>query len=181
MQSNVSAAKPYAKAAFQYACEHDDLVGWCEFLKASALLVNQEQISDWLSAPVTQEDRFLIWNKLLLVQLSQESLNQGKLNFIKQLIEKKRLSLSAAILFEFTTLKEQYEKLCRVVLRSVKPLSDKNAEKFESALSKKLGLSVTVQQEQDPSLIAGAVIEAGDLVFDFSIHGKLKQLAEGLL
>ncbi len=47
-------------------------------------------------------------------------------------------------------------------------------------MSKRLGKEVTITTEVDESLIAGAIITAGDLVIDGSVSGSMQKLALSL-
>ena len=53
-------------------------------------------------------------------------------------------------------------------------------DKLAQSLSQKLGREVSVQVTQDPQLIGGAVLRAGDLVIDASVKGRLQKLAANL-
>ena len=48
------------------------------------------------------------------------------------------------------------------------------------ALARRFGAQVELTVEQDPDLIGGVEIRAGDLVIDDSVRGKLKQLSNAL-
>ena len=49
-----------------------------------------------------------------------------------------------------------------------------------AALERRLKRGIRMQCHTDPALIGGAVLQAGDLVIDGSIRGKIAKLAEAL-
>lgn len=64
----------------------------------------------------------------------------------------------------------------RVVARVARPISQDQMIKLESAVSKSLGRSVTVDVEVDPALIGGLQIKMGSRLIDASIRTKLNNL-----
>jgi F-type H+-transporting ATPase subunit delta len=64
----------------------------------------------------------------------------------------------------------------RVVARVAKPITREQTLQIESAVSKSLGRSVTVDVEVDPALIGGLQIKLGSRLVDASIRTKLNTL-----
>jgi F-type H+-transporting ATPase subunit delta len=56
----------------------------------------------------------------------------------------------------------------------------RRASALAATLKAHFGCEVELSVEQDPDLIGGVVIRAGDLVIDGSIRGKLEQLSNEL-
>jgi len=55
---------------------------------------------------------------------------------------------------------------------------DKNSlSKLQKNLEQTLGRPLTIETAIDPELIAGTRVRVGDMVFDYSIQGFLKQLS----
>jgi F-type H+-transporting ATPase subunit delta len=48
------------------------------------------------------------------------------------------------------------------------------------ALRRRFGTEVVMQQQVDAELIGGAIIDAGDLVIDGSVRGKLQRMERAL-
>ena len=59
-------------------------------------------------------------------------------------------------------------------------LSGDELEKIKAALRKRFGRDVEVTTAVDASLIGGAVIDAGNVVIDGSLKGKLSRLQTAL-
>jgi F-type H+-transporting ATPase subunit delta len=64
----------------------------------------------------------------------------------------------------------------RVVARVAKPISKEQTLDLESAVSKSLGRTVSVDVEVDPSLIGGLQLKIGSKLVDSSIRTKLNNL-----
>jgi len=65
-------------------------------------------------------------------------------------------------------------------LVSAQNVSSAQQAQLTQSLSKRLGREVTLQVTQDPDLIGGAVLRAGDMVIDASVSGRLQKLAANL-
>ena len=59
---------------------------------------------------------------------------------------------------------------------SAATLADAELETIRAALRKRFGREVEVESAVDAALIGGAVIDAGDVVIDGSLRGKLDRL-----
>ncbi len=64
----------------------------------------------------------------------------------------------------------------RVTARVARPISKEQTLDLESAVSKSLGRTVTVDVEVDPSLIGGLQLKIGSRLVDSSIRTKLNNL-----
>jgi F-type H+-transporting ATPase subunit delta len=62
----------------------------------------------------------------------------------------------------------------RVTAASALPASE--LESIRAALKRRFGREVEIETSVDDSLIGGAVIDAGDVVIDGSLKGKLARL-----
>ncbi len=80
----------------------------------------------------------------------------------------------------FESLKQEAEGNIEVRVKSAQELSDKQQKQIAKSMSKRLGKEVTITTEVDESLIAGAIITAGDLVIDGSVSGSMQKLALSL-
>lgn len=169
-------ARPYAKAAFEYAVEASDLGGWSDSLALAASVAQQPAVVALLSAPsataAQQADA--------LVGVCGDQLLQGCQNLIAILSENRRLPLLPQIYQQFDMMKANREKAIDVNVSAARELDDKQQKTLSHALSAKLERSVNLQVSIDKSLLGGAVIRAGDTVIDGSIRGRLTKLAETL-
>ena len=167
-------ARPYAKAAFEYAMEAGDLQGWSDSLGTASSVAKQSSVDQLLSSPSSTSAE----QAAALTGICGESLCSAGKNFICILSENRRLKLLPQIAHQFEIMKANQEKAIEVDVVSAQPLDEEQQEKLTQALSKKLERKVNMQVSLDKSLLGGAVIRAGDTVIDGSIRGRLTKLAE---
>ena len=167
-------ARPYAKAAFEYAVEAGDLQGWSDSLGTASSVAKQSTVDQLLSSPSSTSAE----QAAALTGICGESLSSAGKNFICILSENRRLKLLPQIAHQFEIMKANQERAIEVDVASAQPLDEEQQEKLTEALSKKLERKVNMQVSLDKSLLGGAVIRAGDTVIDGSIRGRLTKLAE---
>lgn len=169
-------ARPYAKAAFEFARAQSDLAGWSDMLETAAAVASDKSIQAMLSTPsITALEK-----SALFTSVCGDALNDKGQNLVQILAENKRLDLLPEIYALFENLKAQAEKTLDVSITSAFEVSGGVAEKLIQALTKKLDRKVTLQTLVDSTLIGGALINAGDMVIDGSVKGRLAQLAEAM-
>ncbi|MEH6466099.1 MAG: F0F1 ATP synthase subunit delta [Porticoccus sp.] len=169
-------ARPYAKAAFQYAADASDLQGWSDSLAVAAAVAAQDTVVKLLSSPsytATQQAEKTI-------EVCGDALNEKSRSFVQVLAENRRLQLLPQIYQQFEVLKANREKTVEVSVVSASEISTEQQDKLASALSSKLEREVNMQVSIDDNLIGGIVVRAGDTVIDGSIRGRLAKLAEVL-
>lgn len=169
-------ARPYARAAFEYAVAANDLQGWSDSLKVAASVAAQPAIISLLGSPnhtaAKQADAF--------IGVCGDQLGAKVQNFIRVLAENRRLPLLPQIAAQYEVFKANREKSVDVEITSASELDPAQQEKLAAALSAKLERKVNMQVVVDRSLLGGAVVRAGDTVIDGSIRGRLAKLAESL-
>ena len=167
-------ARPYAKAAFEFAVEAGDLQGWSDSLGTASSVAKQSTVDQLLSSPSSTASE----QAAAITGICGESLSSAGKNFICILSENRRLKLLPQIAHQFEIMKANQERAIEVDVASAQPLDEEQQEKLTEALSKKLERKVNMQVSLDKSLLGGAVIRAGDTVIDGSIRGRLTKLAE---
>ena len=101
-------------------------------------------------------------------------------NFLYLLAENSRLSLVPKIAELFEKLRAEHERTIDVDVSSSYPLSDKQKQSLSQALEQKFERKISMQFNEDKTLLGGAVIRVGDYVIDGSIKGKLSRLSNYL-
>lgn len=169
-------ARPYAKAAFQYAADANDLQAWSDSLALVAAVAQQQAVVKLLSSPsytaAQQAEK--------TIEICGDAINDKSRGFIQVLAENRRLQLLPQISQQFEVLKANREKTVEVSVVSATEISTEQQNKLASALSAKLEREVSMQVSIDDSLLGGAIVRAGDTVIDGSIRGRLAKLAEAL-
>lgn len=171
-------ARPYAKAAFEYAVAAGEsgLDSWSQSLVLLAALVKEEKVTNLLAAPGYTPAQ----QAKALIDLAGDSLSTAQQNYLRILSENRRLPLLAEVTTQFEVLKANREKAVDVAVISASEITPEQQEKLTQALSAKLERKVAMQVTVDRSLLGGAVVRAGDTVIDGSIRGRLAKLAEAL-
>ena len=95
---------------------------------------------------------------------------------IALLAENERLMSLPDIQQGYETLKQEAEGAIEVQVTSARKLTVKQEKEMAKSLKQRLGKDVTITSEIDKSLIAGAIIHAGDLVIDGSALGRLNKM-----
>jgi F-type H+-transporting ATPase subunit delta len=176
MDHQKTTARPYAKAAFEFALEQKDLVGWSKNLQFLAEIAENAVMKPLYDDPnVSPEELSSVFIKLL----DQE--NEYIKNFILVLNHYGRLSLLPEIAELFEETKSEYEKMSHVFVTSAFPMENSMQEKLKKSLEIRLQREVVMNFELDKNLLGGAIIRAGDWVVDGSVRSKLEKLKQAVV
>jgi F-type H+-transporting ATPase subunit delta len=176
-------ARPYARALLEVAQASGDLDGWSAALAAAAAVLGDARarrvIADPRQTPADQA-RFVgdvcadVPGGALLGS------QQGR-NLLMLLAENDRLNVLPEIAAQFEQLKARAENRVNVTLVAATEVDDAVADTVARSLEQRLGRTVQLTVEVDPSLIGGAVIRAEDMVIDGSVRSRLQRLADALV
>ncbi len=169
-------ARPYAKAAFEFAKGANALGNWAEMLSVAAAVSQSDTVAKVLASPTLTAAQ----KGETFVDVCGDAINDKGQNFIRNLAANKRLGLLPQISDLYEQFKAQLEQSVEVDVTSAFELSETTLDKLAQALKTNLGREVKVQGSVDSSLIGGVVIRAGDTVIDESIKGRLAKLAEAM-
>ncbi len=188
-------ARPYAKAAFDYASEHDKVTDWEDFLLFSSYVVGDGLFKQVLHNPAIATEKKAsilvdIYDSEIAVDTTEPPLRRllsrlsgttNKVspelnNFVIQLAENGRLALMPHIYKHFHKHKTEASKQIDVHVTSAYPLTDEQKISIENKFSTSMNAHVILHESIDESLLAGTTIKVGDKVIDDSVRGKLKQL-----
>ena len=169
-------ARPYAKAAFDFARDKGALAQWSEQLAVCAAVAADAGMESVLGNPsLTDEQQAQTLN-----EVCGDATGAEVKNFVVVLADNKRLPLLPEISTQFDLLKANLEKSVDVEVVSAFDLDDATAEKLAGVLGQKLEREVKVSTSTDADLLGGVLIRAGDLVIDGSVRGRLNKLAEAM-
>lgn len=175
MSSNLTLARPYARAAFELANRSQSLAAWSTKFGFSAALVAQPEVLDLISNPrMTQEQQV----GLLLPQ--GEPADSSYTAFLGLLADNGRLAVLPQIAALYEQHRAEAERTLTVKLRSAAAVEADQQERLKAALTKRFERAVQLDIQIEPELLGGAIIDAGDVVIDGSLRGKLGRLRAGL-
>jgi len=169
-------ARPYARAAFEYASDEGALDDWLRELQLLAALVADDKVSVLLADPSLTTTALAD----IFAGLCGDDIAGSRARFVRVLAENRRLALAPQILEQFAALKALREQSVDVEMHSAFEVPDEVRDRVAAALSRRLDRQVQVSTKTDESLLGGVVIRAGDLVIDGSVRGRLNKLAEAL-
>jgi F-type H+-transporting ATPase subunit delta len=175
MSSSETLARPYARAAFELARDAKSLGEWAQKLDFASALARDAQVRALIGNPR------LSVNALVSLFLPQgEQTGSAFANFIATLAENRRLALLPDIADGFAAAKRAAEGVLHVRVRAAVAVDGAQADALKQALAKRFGQRIELESVVDESVIGGAVIDAGDVVIDGSVRGRLERLAQTL-
>ncbi|TLX23126.1 F0F1 ATP synthase subunit delta [Thermomonas fusca] len=173
MSQALTLARPYARAAFAVAREAGALPGWSAALAFAARVAAEPQVAVLLDNPkLTRAD--------VIALLSPDGAQDAFHNLLGLLFDNRRLPLLPEIVGLFDELRFEAERVVRAKVTSAATLAEAELATIKAALRKRFGREVELETAIDESLIGGALIDAGDVVIDGSIKGKLERLQSAL-
>lgn len=168
-------ARPYAKAAFDFALEQRQLDKWQAMLQFSALVAENEQVADYISSSLASTQIAETF-----IGICGDQLDEYGQNFIRIMAENKRLAALPSVLEAFLELRADHEAVKEVEVISAQELSEAQQTKIATAMEKRLNCKVRIVSKIDSSLLAGVMIRYDDTVIDGSSRGQLNRLATEL-
>ena len=173
-----AAARRYARALFSLAQEEGNVAEVKnELAQFSAMIEQNAELHRALFRPIhpAAERR-----AVLLGVCERMGMRPIVLNLFSFLVDQRRL-------IDFEGIRDEYERLAdeaagrtKASVVSAAPLSDRDRERLERALSARSGGVVELDVDVDPSLIGGVIAKMGALVFDGSLRTQLNQLRASL-
>ncbi|ODS23159.1 F0F1 ATP synthase subunit delta [Candidatus Endobugula sertula] len=174
MAELITLARPYAKAAFEYARANQALTAWSESLAVVASVIQQPTVEELLDSPtITSEQK-----ATSLLELCGDELNEKVKNFVAVMAGNKRLGLLKEVQQLFESFKSQQEKFADITISSAFKLDSTVEKALSEKLRQTLASEVSLSTNIDKALIGGVVVRAGDTVIDGSVKGRLAKLAE---
>ena len=175
-------ARPYARAMFQNA--QDDNDSFLKLLKILALAVLMTDIDQAIKNPSIQNDQVITFLVDICEDADAVSLEQFGRNclvrWLRLLSAAKRLECLPQIAELFSEECVKHKGAMDVVVSSAEPLTDLQKNDIIQNLSKKWNKIIQANYKNDPTLMGGVKIQAGDWVLDRSIADKLLRLSEDI-
>jgi F-type H+-transporting ATPase subunit delta len=173
MSQALTLARPYARAAFSIAQEQNALADWSEALGFAAHVSADPRAASLLLNPqLSHSDAVAL--------LAVDGANDAFVRFLALLADNRRLPQLPEIASLYEELRAEAERVVLATVTSAAELPASELETIKVALRKRFGREVHLDTAIDPSLIGGAVIDAGDVVIDGSLKGKLERLQAAL-
>jgi F-type H+-transporting ATPase subunit delta len=175
MSDLTTIARPYAKAAFDFAVEKGQLDLWSQMLTFAAEVTQNEQMKELLSSSMAAERLAEVF-----VSICGEQFDEYGQNLIKVMAENGRLKALPDVCTLFFALKKEHEKQMEVEVVSATELSEQQKADISVKLEQRLERKVQLNCSVDEALLGGVIIRAGDLIIDNSVSGRLSRLNDVL-
>lgn len=167
-------ARPYAEAL--YKSSRADLASSSNWLDALAAVAANGQLLQFAENPkVTSQQVFDVVSDVARVQLP----TVGQ-NFLRTVIENGRLAALPEIAHQFRLLRNSQSGASDATVYSAFPISAQQLDELTGALEKRFGRKLNLTVQEDPSLIGGIRVVAGDEVLDTSVKARLEQMKVAL-
>lgn len=176
MSEAITAARPYAQAVFDEAQKQQDLKGWSEVLNAGATAVVDPQAAMVIASPRISHAQL----EEVMMALCGAKSGTAQGNFVRLLVENRRLALLPEIAGLYEALRAEAEQSLEVTVTSAFELTDAQKQKLTEALKKRMNRAITLDCKIDKQLLGGIVIRAGDKVIDGSVTTRLGEMAHAL-
>lgn len=180
MSELTTIARPYAKAAFDFAVEQQAqnksaVEKWTEMLSFVSQVVENQEMQHFLTSDLSA-------NSVAdtVISICGDQLDQYGQNLIRLMAENKRLTVLPAVFAQFQHYVREHQAIAEVNVVSAQPLSKEQQDKIAVAMEKKLARKVKLNCSIDSTLIAGVIIRTDDFVIDGSSRGQLARLANEL-
>ncbi len=169
MSQALTLARPYARAAFSIARGDGKFADWSAALGFAARVAADPRVAGLLGNPK-------LGDADAVALLSPEGAHPLFGNFLALLADNRRLVLLPEIAALYEALRADAERVVKARVTSATDLPASELDTIKAALGKRFGREVEIETAVDASLIGGAVIDAGDVVIDGSLKGKLERL-----
>lgn len=173
-------ARPYAKAAFEFALEHAEISVWATLLEHLTQIISDPLCVAFITDPITTPKQHCQLLEAVLQHFKHAKGSDHLGNFVELLAHNKRLLAVPSIYKLFQNLQANYEKTLTVDVVSFSELSKDQAKKLAMKLQQRLQREITLNITIDPSILGGAIIRAGNFVFDGSVRTQIKNLSNTL-
>ena len=167
-------ARPYADAVFARAVESDKLDLWSDMLELLAMVVREPALAALIARPKLTRPQMTE----LVLDIGGGRLSDEGMNLVRVLVANKRLSVVPDIAQLYAVRKA--EGTIDVHVTTAFALLPAQEQQLADALKRKLGREIRITSEEDPELIGGFRLSAGDMVIDGSVSGHIGKLAQEL-
>lgn len=172
MISNIS--KRYARAFFEIAAQQKKIEQfYSELSKFSSIVAQNKALEDFLANPIIEQE-----NKKAVVEkiISKLAFSNMTVNFLKLLVDKKRIDALPDIELCYRQLMDEALKKVRINVKTAFPLSDTMKNYITTNMEKVTGRRAEITVETNPELLGGVIINVGDTLYDGSVKSQLNNM-----
>jgi F-type H+-transporting ATPase subunit delta len=176
--TSVSLARRYARALLSLSQRRGDLARTHEELKGvAALFARDIRVRRFFETPNVARAEKLAF----LDREWRPKVGPTLYGLLMVLLRRRRLDHLVSISDEFHKLSERAQGIVRATVRSAVPVTDAQAERLSTALSRRSGLRVLLTRETDPAVLGGAVVSMDHHVIDGTLATEFWRIRRHLL
>lgn len=167
-------SRPYAKAAFSVAVEQKNIIHWQYMLEFICEMYKNKYAKYFIFTHSLSNALILMYIK----KICKENIDNYFENFLKVIIENKRLNTLPYILNYFIKLSNQNKSIKVIKITSATLLDVNQINRIQVSLEKKFLCKIKINFKIDKNIISGLKIYLGNKVFDGSIRNRVNQLID---
>lgn len=168
----------YAESLFDLAKEENKVTQYLDDIKlVGEVLDSDPQIVQFFNHVLIENDKKI----QLLDQSFKGNVDQYVLNFLKLLVQSRRIRYIDDIIKSYINLSNQYLGIEEGTIYTPYKLTDQQIQDIEKAISQKENKKVTLKVSIDPSLLGGIKVQIANRIYDGTIKNKVEMLKKELL
>lgn len=168
----------YAESLFDLAKEENKVTQYLDDIKlVGEVLDSDPQIVQFFNHVLIENDKKI----QLLDQSFKGNVDQYVLNFLKLLVQSRRIRYIDDIVKSYINLSNQYLGIEEDMIYTPYELTDQQIQDIEKAISQKENKKVTLKVSIDPSLLGGIKVQIANRIYDGTIKNKVEMLKKELL
>ena len=168
----------YAESLFDLAKEENKVTQYLDDIKlVGEVLDSDPQIVQFFNHVLIENDKKI----QLLDQSFKGNVDQYVLNFLKLLVQSRRIRYIDDIVKSYIKLSNQYLGIEEGMIYTPYELTDQQIKDIEKAISQKENKKVTLKVSIDPSLLGGIKVQIANRIYDGTIKNKVEMLKKELL
>ena len=168
----------YAESLFDLAKEENKVTQYLDDIKlVGEVLDSDPQIVQFFNHVLIENDKKI----QLLDQSFKGNVDQYVLNFLKLLVQSRRILYIDDIVKSYINLSNQYLGIEEGMIYTPYELTDQQIQDIEKAISQKENKKVTLKVSIDPSLLGGIKVQIANRIYDGTIKNKVEMLKKELL
>jgi F-type H+-transporting ATPase subunit delta len=169
-------AKRYAKALFELAQEHARLDAiLAEFQSFLRLLEQSPELKFILKHPNDRQ------REQVLSHLFQQRVSELFLNFLSLVLKNRRYDLLRQIYDDLQSRHDALNNRVRAIATTAIPLSEQKLSELSREIARLAQADVRLENNVDPSILGGIIIQLNGQIFDASIREQFKKLKQSLI
>ena len=168
----------YAESLFDLAKEENKVTQYLDDIKlVGEVLDSDPQIVQFFNHVLIENDKKI----QLLDQSFKGNVDQYVLNFLKLLVQSRRIRYIDDFFKSYINLSNQYLGIEEGMIYTPYELTDQQIQDIEKAISQKENKKVTLKVSIDPSLLGGIKVQIANRIYDGTIKNKVEMLKKELL